>query len=150
MGTGSRKQSFRLKYQYLGAMALGRGLPLYPSCPAGQEVCPGRPTGRASAMRPHRVSWSLLPIVLSRALSCSALCNPMKCSLPGSSVHGISQTRILERVVISSSRGSSSPRDRTYVSCISCTGRWILHHAHHLESPTLSYPCINPTSRYYF
>ena len=35
------------------------------------------------------------------------LCDPMDCSLPGSSVHGISQVRILEWVVISSSRGSS-------------------------------------------
>ena len=41
-------------------------------------------------------------------------------SLPGSSVHGISQARILERVAISSSRGSSWPRDEThfYVACI--------------------------------
>ena len=45
------------------------------------------------------------------------LCNPMNCSMPGSSVHGIFQTRILEWVAISSSRGSSQPRDRTQVSC---------------------------------
>ena len=39
---------------------------------------------------------------------CPSLCNdPMDCSLPGSSVHGILQARILEQVVISSSRGSS-------------------------------------------
>ena len=38
------------------------------------------------------------------AQSCPTLCNPMDCSLPGSSVHGISQTRILESVVISFSR----------------------------------------------
>ena len=38
-------------------------------------------------------------------------CNPTDCSLPGSSVHGISQARILEWVAISSSRGSSWPRD---------------------------------------
>ena len=51
----------------------------------------------------------------------------MDCSLPGFSVHGISQARILEWVAISSSRGSSRPRGQTYVSCISCTGilyRW--------------------------
>ena len=47
-----------------------------------------------------------------------ALCNPMDCSPPGSSVHGILQARILEWVAISSSRGSSQPRDRTQVSCI--------------------------------
>ena len=39
-------------------------------------------------------------------------------SPPGSSVHGIFQARILQWVAISSSRGSSQPRDRTYVSCI--------------------------------
>ena len=56
------------------------------------------------------------------------LCNPMGHSPPGSSVHGILQARILESVAISSSRGSSQPRDQTHVSCVSCIGRWILHH----------------------
>ena len=41
---------------------------------------------------------------------CLNLCNPMDCSLPGSSVHGIFQARILEWVAISISRGSSQPR----------------------------------------
>ena len=45
----------------------------------------------------------------SVAQSCPALCDPMDCSLPGSSVHGILQPRILERVAISYSRGSSRP-----------------------------------------
>ena len=49
---------------------------------------------------------------------CPTLCNPMDCSLPISSVHRIFQTRILERVTFS--RGSSRPKDRTPVSCISC------------------------------
>ena len=49
---------------------------------------------------------------------CLVLCNPMDCSLPGSSVHGISQTRILECVAISFSRGSSQPRHQTHISCI--------------------------------
>ena len=40
---------------------------------------------------------------------CPTLCNPMDCSPPGSSVHGILQARILEWVAISSSRGSSPP-----------------------------------------
>ena len=46
------------------------------------------------------------------------LCNPMDCSLPGSSVHGISQARILLCVAISFSRESPWPRDRIQVSCI--------------------------------
>ena len=50
--------------------------------------------------------------------SCSTLCDPMDCSLPGSSVHGILQARILEWVAMISSRGSSPPRDVTQVSHI--------------------------------
>ena len=50
--------------------------------------------------------------------SCPTLCNPMDWSLPGSSVHGIFQARILKRVVIPFSRGSFQPRDQTRVSCI--------------------------------
>ena len=60
-------------------------------------------------------------------LSCVQLCNPMDCSPPVSSVHGIFQVRILEWVAISSSRGSSQPKEQTLVSCISCIGRRILH-----------------------
>ena len=50
------------------------------------------------------------------AQSCLTLYNPMDCSPPGSSVHGILQARILEWVAIPFSRGSSQPRDRTQVS----------------------------------
>ena len=50
--------------------------------------------------------------------SCPTLCNPMDCSPPGSSVHGIVQARVLEWIASSFSRGSSRPRDRTQVSCI--------------------------------
>ena len=52
------------------------------------------------------------------AQSCTTLCDPMDCSLPGSSVHGIFQARILEWVAISFSRRSSQPRDQTQVSHI--------------------------------
>ena len=48
---------------------------------------------------------------------CPTLCNPMDCILPGSSVHGILQTRILKCIAIPSSKGSSWPRDWTQVSC---------------------------------
>ena len=50
--------------------------------------------------------------------SCPTPCDPMDCSLPGSSVHGILQARILGWVAIPFSRGSSQPKDRTQVSCI--------------------------------
>ena len=49
---------------------------------------------------------------------CLTLCDPIGSSLPGSSLHGILQVRILEWVAISFSRGSSQPRDQTQVSCI--------------------------------
>ena len=42
---------------------------------------------------------------------CAQLINPMDCSPPGSSAHEILQARILERIAISSSRGSSQPRN---------------------------------------
>ena len=66
----------------------------------------------------------------------SDFCKPTDCSLPGSSVHGVPQARILESLAIPFSRGSSWPKDRTQVSCIAArfftiwtTGK------HHLEGP---------------
>ena len=59
---------------------------------------------------------------------CLTLCNPWDYSPPGSSVHGILQARILEWVAISSSGGSSQPRDQTHVSCVSYISRQILYH----------------------
>ena len=56
--------------------------------------------------------------VCVHAQSWPALCNPMDCNPPGFSVCGISQARIREWVAISYSRGSSHPRDQTWVSCI--------------------------------
>ena len=50
--------------------------------------------------------------------SCATLCDPIDCSLAGSSVHGILQARILDWVAIPFFRGSSQPRDQTQVSCI--------------------------------
>ena len=59
------------------------------------------------------------------------LCNPMDCSSPGSSIHGILQARILEWVAISFSRGSSRPR---YQTCLlHC--RQILYYLNHQGSP---------------
>ena len=53
--------------------------------------------------------------------SCLILCNSKDCSLPGSSVHGVLQGRILEWVAMPSSKGSSWTKDWTRVSCSSCT-----------------------------
>ena len=52
------------------------------------------------------------------AQSCLTLCDPMDCSLPGSSVHGIFKARVLEWVAISFSRGYSQPRNWIRVSWI--------------------------------
>ena len=73
----------------------------------------------------------------------STLCNPMDCSPPGSSVHGILQARILEWVAISSSRGSSRSRDWTRVSCTA--GRFITIKPHSFKilfSKILNILCV--------
>ena len=59
---------------------------------------------------------------------CPTLCDPMDCRPLGSSVCGISQSRILEWVAIFFSRGSSQPKDQTWVSHVSCIGRWVLYY----------------------
>ena len=59
-------------------------------------------------------------------------CNPMDCSPTGSSVHGIFQARILEWLALSYSRGSSQPRDRICISCVSCAGKVGSLPLHHL------------------
>ena len=80
----------------------------------------------------HKKEWKSWKVVRKRrrrkgggkesesevAQLCLTLSCPMDCSLPGSSVHGIFQARVLEWAAISFSRGSSQPRDRTWVSFI--------------------------------
>ena len=63
-------------------------------------------------LAPSRVRAKPLP-------SCLTLCDPVDHSLPGSSVHGTLQARILEWVAVPSSEGSSQPRDRTCISYVS-------------------------------
>ena len=63
-----------------------------------------------------------------------ALWDPMNCSPPDSSVHGILQTRILEWGAMPASRVSSQPRDRTCLSYVSCTSKWVLYLWCHLGS----------------
>ena len=70
--------------------------------------------------------------------SCLTLCNPIDYRQPGSSVHGISQARILEQVSISFFRGSSQPRDQTRISCVSCIGRQVLSQPSHQVSPRIN------------
>ena len=74
------------------------------------------PISRENNFLPYSDSLTLhLIVVVVVVKSCLTFCNPMDYSLPGSSVYGVSQARLLEWVTISFSRGSSYPRDQTQV-----------------------------------
>ena len=62
------------------------------------------------------IQWNVRANSMLSHFSCVWFCDPMDCSPPGSSVHGILWARILEWVAMPSSRGSSQPRDWTWVS----------------------------------
>ena len=72
--------------------------------------------------------WFCLESESEVTQSCPTLCDPMDCSLRGSSIHGIFQARILNWVAISFSRGSFQPRDRTRVSCTASSRVYHLSH----------------------
>ena len=91
-----------------------------------------RPQGQFNSWRPLRAFGScnlffcLYMCVRAKLLqSCLTPCDTMDRSLPGFSVHGILQARILEWVAMPSSRGPSQARDQTRVSYVSCTGRQV-------------------------
>ena len=93
-----------------------------------EELRPWSWTWVQSSASPLTSKMKIRMWVHAAAQSCPTLCDSMDYSPPGSSVHGISQERILDWVAISFSRGSSRPRDQTHVSCISCIGGQILYH----------------------
>ena len=78
--------------------------------------------------------------------SCLTLCDPMGCSLPGSSVHGILQARILEWVVIPFSRGPSQPREDWTQPLLHC--RWMLLWCNCQEYGLSSMGCFRPSSAF--
>ena len=86
---------------------------------------------------------------------CPTLCDPMDCSLPGSSIHGIFQARILEWVAISFSRRSSQTRDWTQVFCTAGVllfffTSWATReaHSHHIpENSVLTYSYLKRTTQ---
>ena len=96
------------RWQHTGSLVAVHGLR---SCDTGSLVVARGP----GCSQPHHAR--------SVTQSCLTLCNPMDCSLPNSSVCGISQTRIQEWIAISSSRGSSWPRNQAHIPC---TTRWFL------------------------
>ena len=87
----------------------------------GQRWPGAQGRGRGSCplwSRQERFALSL--VVYSLSSRVRLFCNPMDCSPPGSSVHGIVRARILEWGAMPSSRGSSRPRDQTHVSLHLC------------------------------
>ena len=86
----------------------------------------------------QNIAWSEVLVTQS----CLTLCDPMDCSLPDSSDHGILQARLLEWVTMPSSRGSSQPRDWTCVSDIPCTSRQIPYHCATWETQASQYTSI--------
>ena len=93
------------------------------------------------------VMWSVTQL-------CPTLCDPMDYSLPGSSVHGIFQARILECIAISYSRESSWPRNLTCISYISSAGRQILYRSATMKLRKLqgssNNTCFSSSSSYFF
>ena len=84
------------------------------------------------------ITTCLAAAVAKSLQSCLTLCNPMDCCLPGSSVCGIFQARMLEWVAMPSARGSFQSRDQTLIPYVSCIGSRVLYHWHHLGSPSSS------------
>ena len=91
--------------------------------------------------RSSGMTWFICPKLLQ---ICPTLWDPLDCSPPSSSVHGISQARILEWVAKPSSRVSSWPRDWPHVSYISCNGPCGPYHKGHLESGVKPQPLRQP------
>ena len=88
---------------------------------------------------PQILPWKKKKVKVLVAQSCPTPCDPIEYSPPGSSIHGIIQTRLLQWVAIPFSRGSSRPRDWTRVSCMQ-----ILYCLSHQGSPIFPYPLWFP------
>ena len=78
--------------------------------------------------RLYTTYYKLQALLCMHAQSCQILCDLMVGGLPGFSVNGILQARILEWVAIFCSRGSSWPTDWSCISCDSCNSRQFLYH----------------------
>ena len=106
----------RLHFHFsLSCIGEGNGNPLQCSC----LESPGDGGSWWAAVYGVTQSQTQLTEVKLLQLSLT-LCDPMDCNLPGSSVYGILQVRVLEWVAVSSSRGSSQPRYRTLIFCVFC------------------------------
>ena len=94
----------------------------------------------------HDIIYIWLCLVIQ---SCLIRCDPVDCSLPGSSIHGILQAKILEWLAMPSSRGSSQPRDQTQLS--HTAGGFFSHLGHQgsLVYISYTYTCIQLTLEQY-
>ena len=109
------------------------GFPACPLLPAGWRQVLGMMTRLVlPALRPE--PENVVRVCAQSLQSCPTLCDPIDHNLPGSSVRGILQARILEGVAMPSSRGSSQPRDGTQVSSIA---GGFLYHLSHQGSPRI-------------
>ena len=99
------------------------------------QIVSNTPINRCSALYNQCPIIGHLCVCAKSLHSCLTLYYPMDRNLPCFSVHGILQARILEWIAMSSSRGSSWPRNQIHVSYTSCICRWILYHQHPLGSP---------------
>ena len=105
--------------------------------PGGVQSMGSQRVGHDWVTNTHTPQYNYPAWVCAKLLqSCLTLCDPMDCSLPGSSVHEVLQARILEWVAISYSRGSSWSRQQTHISCISCNGQRFLYHLATREAQT--------------
>ena len=97
------------------------------------------PNTRPKLASVHKVFISWLQLDKDKDYVCvlTQSCLTPCCCLPGSSVHGIFQARILQWVAISYSRRSSQPRDQTCISCTSYIGRQILYRCATWKSNTI-------------
>ena len=114
-------------FQWVKLSAAALGLCLFVIC--FLLPCPGALPTREGTPSPF-LYFIWVGVLSHFSLVC--LCDSMDCSPPASSVFGILQGTVLEWVVMPSSRGSSWSWDRTHISYISCTGRWVIYHEFHL------------------
>ena len=88
-----------------------------------------RVRNKINSLEPNRAR--ILSRVMVR-LSVVSECEPRDRSPPGASVRGTLQMRTAGWVALPSSGGSFQLRDQTHLSCVSCLGKWVLHHWRHL------------------
>ena len=103
--------------------------------------------GAAKSRTPLSDWTAILACVRAQSPSCLTFCDPKEYSPPGSSVHGISQARVLEWVAISFSRESFQPMDQ---NCISCIGKWVLYNWVTREALKYTNPSVNQIQSIYF